>query len=131
MVEGAAATREPGAAVGHHALALGGADRLAEVRLAGLAELALAALRRVERDHVVAGRHGGHAGPDLFHDRAALVAEDRGEQSLRVGARQGVGVRVADAGGDDAHQDLAFLRAFDVDFFDLEWLARFVGDRGS
>ena len=80
---------------------------------------------------MVARRHGGHAGSDLLHDRAALVAEDRGEQSLRVGARQGVGVRVADTGGDVAHQDLAFLRALDVDFFDLEWLARFVGDRGS
>ena len=131
VVQRPAASGEPGAAVRHHALALGAADRLAEIRLARRAELALAAFRRVERDHVVAGYDGRHAGTDLLDDRAALVAEDGGEEPLRVGPGKGVGVRVADTGGDDADEDLSLLRPFDVDLFDLQWLARFVGHGGS
>ena len=131
VVERLAAGGEPGAAVGHHAPALGDADSLAQVRLARHAELALAALRRVERDDVVAGRDGRYAGADILDDRAALVAEDGREHPLGVGAGQRVGVRVADAGGDVSDEDFALLRPFDVDLFDLEWLARFMGHGGS
>src|SRR3546814_12511091 len=53
--------REATAAVGHHALALGGAHRHAQVGLAGLAEFALAAFGGVQRDHVVARRDAGDA----------------------------------------------------------------------
>jgi len=42
-----------GRAVGHHSLALGVPDLAAQIRLGRLAELALAALRNVQRNHVV------------------------------------------------------------------------------
>jgi hypothetical protein len=48
-----------------------------------------------------------HALAHLQHDARALMAEDRGEQPLGVGARQGEVVGVADAGGLDLDQDLA------------------------
>ena len=73
----------------------------------------------------------GHARADLAHDARAFVAEDRGEQALRIGAGQRVGVGVADAGRLDLDQHLAGLRAFDIDGLDGERLARFPGDGGA
>ena len=64
-------------AVGHQALALGGADRGAEIGLLAEAAFALAAFRRVERDHVVARLDRRDAGADLANDAGALMAEDR------------------------------------------------------
>jgi hypothetical protein len=64
-------------------------------------------IRRVERDDVIAGLQRGHALAHLEHDARALMAEDRGEQALGVGARQGEFVGVADAGGLDLDQNLA------------------------
>src|SRR6185437_4572415 len=61
VVHHLAADREPAGAVGHHALALGRADGRAEVGLAGEAGLALPALRRVERNDVIALFHRGDA----------------------------------------------------------------------
>ena len=75
--------------------------------------------------------NAGHAGSDFFDHRAALVAEDGGENSLRVIATQGVGIGVADAGGDIAHHDLTSLRRLYVDFLDDEGLACFPGNGGS
>ena len=45
---------------------------------------ALPAFRRVERDDVVAGFDAGDARADLQHHARALVAEDGGEQALRI-----------------------------------------------
>ena len=67
---------------------------------------------------MVAGFQRGHAGADLAHDAGALVTENRREQAFRVGARQRVGVGVADAGGHDLDQHLAAFRAFDLDGLD-------------
>src|SRR5690606_3397128 len=64
---GLAAETEAAGAVGHQALALGGADRLAQVGLLRQAVLALAAFGRVERDHVIALAHRGYARPDVHH----------------------------------------------------------------
>ena len=86
---------EAGGAVGHHTLALGGADLAAKVGLAGLAELALLALGGVESDDVVAGLHVGDALADGLDDTGTLVSEDDGEGALRVLAREGVGVCVS------------------------------------
>ncbi len=61
---------------------------LAEVGLAGAAELALAALGCVERDHVVARLQRGDAGAHLLDDGAALVPEDRPGRGLRDPARR-------------------------------------------
>jgi hypothetical protein len=65
------------------------------------------------------------------HDAAAFVAEDAGEGAFRIIARQGEGVGVADAAGDDLQQYLALARAFDVDFLDRERLFGFPGDGGT
>src|SRR5262249_19602455 len=98
VVDLLAADGEAGAAVGHDALALGGADRGAQVGLARQARRALPTLRRVERDDVVALLHRGDARPNVDHDARALVPEDRGEQAFRIGARARELVGVADAG---------------------------------
>ena len=83
MQDGAVVEAEARGAVGHHALALRGADRLAEIGLAREAVFAFAAFGGVERDHVVAGHDALHALADLEHDARALVAEDRGERAPR------------------------------------------------
>src|SRR5262249_37817556 len=124
VVQRLAVEREARGAVGHHALALGGADRGAEVGLARQAGRALAAFGRVERDNVIALLHRGDAGPDIDHDAGALVAEDRREQALRVLARARVLVGVADAGRLDLDQHLAGLGAVELDRCHLERLAR-------
>jgi hypothetical protein len=73
----------------------------------------------------------GDAGADLDHDAGAFVAEDRREQALRIGARKREVVGVADAGGLDLDQNLAGLRAFELNGHDLERLARLHGDCGA
>ena len=88
-----------------------------------------AALRRVERDHVVALLQRHDARPDIDHDARALVAEDHREEALGIaaGARELVGV--ADARRLDLDQHLAELRPFEIDGLDLEFLAGLVADR--
>ena len=71
---------------------------------------------------MVAGRDRRDAGADLDHHSGALVAEDRGEQTLRVLTRQRVVVGVADAGRLDLDQHLAGAWAFEVELDDLERL---------
>ncbi len=114
--------REAARPVGHEALALGRADRLAEVRLAARAVRALAALRRVERDDVVALLQRAHPGPDVDDDAGALVPQDGREEALGILARERVRVGVADPGRLDLHEDLPFLRALDVDRLDRQRL---------
>src|SRR5262245_60201990 len=98
VIDRAALVGEAAGAVGHHALALCGADRGAEIGLVAQAAFALAAFGRVERDHVIAGFHRRHALADLADDAGALVAEDGWKDSLAVEAVERVGVGVADAG---------------------------------
>ena len=74
----------------------------------------------------------GDARADLAHDARAFMAEDRREtMPSGIGARQRVGVGVADAGRHDLDQHFARLRAFDLDGLDGERLAGFPGDRGA
>ena len=79
-----AAEREAAGAVGHQALALGRADRLAQVGLGVEAVLALAALGRIERNDVVALGERADAGAGIDHHAGALVAQDGREQALRI-----------------------------------------------
>src|ERR1700730_8461904 len=65
--------------VRHNALTLGYADSLAQTGLARQAELARAALRGVQRNHVIAGFDAGDAGAHFLHDAAAFVTEYHGE----------------------------------------------------
>src|SRR5690606_13610417 len=76
---GLAAFGETAGAIGHQALALGDPDRLAQVGLAGLTELALAALRGVERNDMIAGFDRGHARAHFLHHRATFVTQNSRE----------------------------------------------------
>ena len=104
---------------------------LTEVRLAGLAELALAAFRRVEGNDVIAGLDARDAITDLFDDAAALVAEYGRKRAFRIAARQRIGVGVTDACSDDPYERLARFRPFYVDLLDRQRLTGFPRDRGS
>ncbi len=54
--------------------------------------------------------NAGHAFAYGFDDAAAFMAKNRRENAFRVGAGQGVGVGMTDAGRDDTHQHFTFLR---------------------
>ncbi len=122
---------EPRGAVGHHALALGRADRLAQVGFGVQAVFALPAFGRVQGDDVVALLQGRDAGADLDHHAGTLVAQDGGKDAFRIGARQGEFVRVADARGLDFDQAFALLGAVQFDGFDGQGGAGLEGDGGA
>src|SRR6185312_8546806 len=124
MMNHLAADREAAGAVGHHALALCRPDGRAEVGLARQAGLALPALRRVEGNDVIALLEGGDARSDINHDSRALVAEDHGEEPLRVRARAGELVRMADPARLDLDQHLPRLGTLQIERRDFERLAR-------
>ena len=128
MMNFLAADREAAAAIRHHALALGGTDRRAEIGLARQAGFAFAAFRRVERDHVIALPERPYAGAHLHDDSRALVAEDHREQSLRIRAGTREFVRVTDAGRTDLDQHFTRLRAIE---FDLDHFERLAGRPGN
>ena len=113
-------SRETRAAVGEIALALLVADRQAEVRALVAAMLALAALRREQRDHVIAGRHVSDALADPLDDAGALVSEHGRRVAGRISARRGVEVGVADAAGDEPDKDFSGLRLGEVELLELE-----------
>lgn len=79
-------------AIGHDALALGGADLAAEVGLARLAELALLALWCVEGNDVVADLYVCDALADGLDNTGALMTENNREGSLGVLAGESVGI---------------------------------------
>lgn len=99
---------EAGGAVRHDTLTLCSTDLTAEVGLAGLAELALAALggavvvsisrkngtdgNVLKSDDVVADLDGGHTLADGLDDTGTLVTEDDGESTLGVLAGKCVGI---------------------------------------
>ncbi len=109
MVQRLALASKPRGPVGHHALALRRPDLAAQVGLGAGAELAVAALGYVERDHVVAGRDGRDAVADALDNPGALVPEDRREDALGVVAVERVRVRVADARGVQPDPNLGIL----------------------
>ncbi len=59
------------------------------------------------------------------------MAQDRGEEALRIGAGQGIGIGVADAGRLDLDQNFARFRSFQIEFDDFERLLRLEGDGGA
>jgi hypothetical protein len=72
-----------------------------------------------------------HARPAFHHHARAFMPEDRGEDAFGIGAGQGEFVGVADAGGLDLDQNLAFLGVVEIDFHDLQWLSGGNGDSGT
>src|SRR5690606_3146494 len=97
---------ETRSAIGHQALALGSADGGAEVGLARLARLALAAFGGIQRNHMIADLYRGHTLAHRLDDTATLVAQNRREYTLGVGTGQGKGISMTDAGRHEAHQHL-------------------------
>ena len=73
----------------------------------------------------------GHAGSDVYNDAGAFVTEDRRKQSLRVIARTGELVGMADAGRPDLDQDLARARPVQIDGMDFQRFAGGGGDGGA
>ena len=71
--------------------------------------------------------HAGHARPDLLDDPGAFVAEHHGQPRRQVAVRD-VDIGVAQARVGVADQNLAVLRAVQVELFDLDALAGFVYD---
>src|ERR1700676_5413857 len=118
-------------AVGHQPLALGGTDGGAQIGFLAETAFALAAFGRVKRDHMIARLHRDDARSHLANDAGALMAEDRGKDSLAVEAVKGVGVGVADAGRLDFDQDLAGLRALQIKLDDFKRLLCFERDSGT
>ena len=86
--------------------------------------LALAALRGIERDDVIAGPQAADPCPHLDHHPGALVTEDGRKGPLGVFARQGEGVRMAHAGRFDLDEHLAGTRPLQIDFDDVQRLPR-------
>ncbi|MNJ24367.1 hypothetical protein D3C77_187820 [compost metagenome] len=111
-------------AIRHQPFALGGANGLAQVGLAGAAEFALAAFGGVQRDHMIADCDRRDALAHRFDDRTAFMAEDRWEDAFRVCTGERVGIGVADATGDHAKQHFTCLGHGHVDLDDLQ---RFLG----
>lgn len=100
----------------HEALTLGDANDGAQVGLSTLAELALAALRHVQRNDVVTDGNASHSLANALDDSRTFVAENDGEDRFRVLSREQVSVGVAQSSADDLHTDLASLRGSNLDF---------------
>ena len=131
VVDGFAAERKTRGAVGHQALALGSADRGAEIGLARKAGRALPAFRRVQRNNVIAFFHTGDAATDIDNHARALMAEDRRKQPFGVSARQCEFVGVANAGGLDLDHHLALARPLELHGGYFQRLSRGGGDGGA
>ena len=73
----------------------------------------------------------GHVPADIDHHARPLVAQDRGEQTFRIGARQGELVGVTDSGGLDLDQHLVVPGAVELHRLDGKRLPCLMRDRGS
>ena len=131
MAHRLAVAREARRPVGEVAEPLLVADRDAAVRPPAAAVDALAALRREERDDVVAGRDERDARADALDDTRALVAEHARHVSGRVGARGRVQVGVTDAARREPDEHLALLRLREVELLDDERLSELLEHGGA
>ena len=116
MIERLTVIRKTAGAVRHHAFALGFADGNTEVGFTGGTEITLAALGGVQRDHMVARFHTGHALTDLNHHPGTFMAEHHREQTFRIITGKRVGIGMAYPGVTDFHQHFTFLRRCHINF---------------
>ena len=126
-----AVAAEPRRPVGQVALVLLLADGEAEIRPVAEAVHALAALRREQRDDVVAGRERRDVRADLLDDAGALVPENGRRVAGGIGARRRVEVGVADAAGHEADEHLARARLGELDLLHDERRAELLEDGGA
>lgn len=103
----------------------------AQIRLRRSTELALAALRNVERHDVIADAHRLDARSNRLDNAAAFVSENNWEESLGILAAQRECVRVAHARVEDAKAHFAAFRRIDVDLLERERFVRLPGDCGA
>ncbi len=80
---------------------------------------------------MIALRDAGDAGPDIDDHARALMAQDGGKDTFRIGTGQGEFVGMANARGLDFDQHLAGLRAFELNGFDRQRLAGLMGNCGT
>jgi hypothetical protein len=104
-------------------------DGEAEVRALVPAVLALAALRREQRDDVIAGRYVRDAFADALDDPRALVPEHRRRVARRIGAGRGVEIRVADPACDKPDEHLPRLGLGEVELLNPQGCAELLEDR--
>ena len=107
------------------------ADRQADVGPGAAAVDALAALRREQRDDVVARRDERHALPDRLDHAGPFVPQHRRRVAGRIRPRGGVHVGVAHAAGAQAHEDLTGPRLGQLHVLDGERSAEFLQYRGT
>ncbi len=107
------------------------ANREAEVRAVVAAVLALTALRREQRHHMVARLDVFHALADLLDHARALVTEHRRRVARWIRARRCVEIGVADAAGDEPNERFAGLRLREVQFLNFERSAELLEDCGA
>ena len=105
------------------------ANRQTPVRPLAPAVDALAALGREQRDHLVTGAKRGHAAPHLLDDAGALVAEDAGGVSGRIGPRGRVQVGVADPAGAQPDQSFPVSRLVELHLLHDEWATELLEHR--
>jgi hypothetical protein len=68
---------------------------------------------------------------DLFDHSTTFMSEYRRKYSFRIFAGERECVGMTDASGDISEQNLAGLRAINIDFFNFEWFACFPGYGGA
>ena len=84
---------------------------------------ALPALRREERDDVIAGLQRRDAVAHVLDDPGTLVPENGRRVAGGIRAGGGVQIGVADAAGDEPHEHLTRLRLGQLDLLHRERLA--------
>ena len=131
MQDRLALDRKTACAVRHHTLALGGADRLAQIGLRVETIFAFTTFRRVERNDMVTRRNTGHTRANLADNPCALMTENGREHAFRISAGQGEGVCMANASGHDLDKNLAMARAIKINFHDFKRLAGSHRDSGT
>ena len=69
---------------------------------------------------MVSRLHAGHAFTDLHDDTGPFVAENHGENALRIVPGEGKGIGMADSGVGVFNQYLAFFGGGNVNFNNLQ-----------
>ena len=110
--------------IGHKALTLGAANRLAQVGLGVEAIFARPAFRRVKRDHVIALLERSHIRAHIHNNARTFVAQNRGEQPLWIGTGQSKFICVTNASSLNFNHNLTGPWARQVYFHHFQGLAR-------
>mmetsp|Transcript_65807 Transcript_65807/g.106105 ORF Transcript_65807/g.106105 Transcript_65807/m.106105 type:complete len:322 (-) Transcript_65807:743-1708(-) len=124
--------RKPGLPIiGHDTLAGRGTHRGAQVDVLPLAELALATVRLIARNHVVTRLELGHTFTYTLHDGGSLVTKDAGEEPLRIMAVQRVCICMAKRHSYVLYPNLTPLRWCHLDLNHLQGFLRLKGHGGQ